>query len=148
MDAKLVEQADQAFARALEATGARDPREFYRGRMLELRQSDPDAFARARAYYEETLVPAVGGGKVDPVQAWLEYGRLLAEWTSPGRTVMVDGSGRASPWSVPVPLDHLVLHLPEGRGSAAAIPVGIPPELTVAQRATWDLLVKLKRELS
>jgi hypothetical protein len=147
VDAIMTERADRAFARALEATGARDPREFYRSRMMELRQSDPDAFARARTYYEETLVPAVAGGAADPIQAWLEYGRLLAEWTAPGRTVMVDGSGRATPWASPVPLDRLVLHLPDGRGGGA-IPVGIPPELTPAQRATWDLLVKMKRELS
>lgn len=148
MDASISEQADRAFARALETSGARDPRDFYRERMLELRRSDPDAFARARSYYEETLVPAVASGEADPIQAWLEYGRLLAEWTAQGRTVMVDGTGRARPWETPVPLDHLVLHLPEGRGSGAALAVGIPPELTAAQRATWDLLVKMKRELS
>lgn len=146
MEGSMTEAADLAFARALEASGARDPREFYRARMLELRQADPDAFARARTYYEETLVPTVASGSVDPIQEWLDFGRLLAEWTAPGRTVMIDGSGRAAPWDSPVPLDRLVLHLPEGRGSA--IPVGIPPELTPAQRATWDLLVKMKRELS
>jgi hypothetical protein len=142
-----VRKADEAFARALEATGARDPREYYRKQMAELKQSDPSAFAEARDYYARVLVPAVAGGQEDPIQAWLEFGRRLAEWSGPGETVLVDGTGVAHPWSRPVPLDHLALHLPEARGGRAAA-VGIPIEPTPAQRATFDLLVAMKRELS
>lgn len=140
------QRAERALLRALEETGALDPRDSCRSRMLELRRTDPDAFARAKAYYEEVLVPAVAGG-ADPLQAWLEYGRRLAEWSAPGRTVVVDGSGRVRPWSHPVPLDGLVLHLPEGRGRGA-LAVGIPAFPTPAQRATLDLLVNQKRELT
>lgn len=142
-----VRKADEAFARALEATGARDPREYYRRQMAELKQSAPAAFAEARDYYARTLVPAVAGGGEDPIQAWLEFGRRLAEWSGPGETVLVDGTGVAHPWTRPVPLDHLVLHLPEARGGKA-MAVGIPAEPTPAQRATFDLLVAMKRELS
>lgn len=142
-----VRRADEAFARALEATGARDPREYYRKQMAELKQSSPAAFAEARDYYSGVLVPAVADGREDPVQAWLEFGRRLAEWSSPGETVLVDGSGVAHPWTRPVPLDHLVLHLPEARGGTA-LAVGIPARPTPAQRATFDLLVAMKRELS
>jgi hypothetical protein len=140
-------RADRLFAQALEASGARDPREYYRRQMADLRQSDPAAFAEARAYHADVLVPGVAGGEEDPIQAWMEFGRRLAGWCGAGRTVMVDGSGRAVPWERPVPLDHLVLHLPESRGGPA-LAVGIPPVLTPAQRATFDLLVGMKRELS
>lgn len=142
-----VRRADEAFARALEATGARDPREYYRKQMAELKQASPEAFAAARDYYAGVLVPAVADGREDPIQAWLEFGRRLAEWSGPGETVLVDGTGVAHPWSRPVPLDHLVLHLPEGRGGKA-LAVGIPAQPTAAQRATFDLLVAMKRELS
>jgi hypothetical protein len=55
---------------------------------------------------------------------------------------MVDRTGVAEPYVEPAPLDRLVLHLPEGQGSAIrAVVVGLPVELTRAQRAHYDLLV-------
>ena len=128
MSDDLQAEADLRLEEALADTGARDPREFYRECLRNLKQVD-------RRAYEE----AVG---LDPLPAWTEYGRRLALLTAPGRTVMVDQAGVAEPYGEPAPLDRLVLHLPEAQGSAnRALVVGLPAELTRAQRAHYDLLV-------
>ncbi|HEX2191279.1 MAG TPA: hypothetical protein VHG51_20380 [Longimicrobiaceae bacterium] len=137
---ELRERADRRFEEALKTTGARDPREFYRGRLRELRERSPEAFRRALAYFEERLIPAVAAEGSDPMAEWLEYGRFLAGLAAQGKTVQVDPLGRALPYAPPVPGDHLVLHLPDA-ASERALVVGIPPELSPAQRATYDLLV-------
>jgi len=147
MEDDIAGRADARFALALEETGARDPRDFYRRQMAGLRASSQGAFDEARRYYSEVLVPEVADGKGDPLQAWMEFGRRLAEWSTPGRPMMIDPLGIAHPWREPVPLDHLVLHLPDAR-TGAAIPIGIPASLTPPQRATWDLLVGMKQELT
>lgn len=133
--------ADRRFAQALARTGARDPRDFYRQRLRALRDRDEDAFRIALDYYENRLVPAVADGASDPVAEWLEYGRLLAQLTADGQTVQVDATGRAAPYAPPVPVDHMVLHLPTA-SREPALPVGLPPQLSPAQRATFELLVK------
>ena len=141
---QLREQADQRFQRALDATGARDPREFYRKRLRDLKAHDPDAFRRAVEYHDSRLVPNVAAEGSDPLREWLEYGRFLATLLAPGRTVQIDHSGRASEYAPPVPAEHLVLHLPtDTRQSALA--VGLPPMLSPAQRATYALLVEGKQ---
>lgn len=134
-------RADQRFEQALAESGARDPRDFYRDRLKELRERDPEAFRRALDHYENRLVPAVAAEGSDPIAEWLEYGRLLAELMAQGRTVQIDPSGRAGAYAPPVPPDHLVLHLPDSTREAA-LAVGIPPELSPAQRATYALLVR------
>lgn len=135
------EQAEERFARALRDTGARDPREFYRERLRELRERDEAAFRRALDYYGTRLIPAVADPGSDPLAEWLEYGRLLAQLTTDGRPVQVDSTGKAHPYAPPVPADHLVLHLPTS-AREPALPVGIPPRLSAAQRATYELLVR------
>lgn len=137
----LRERADQRFEQALQATGARDPREFYRSRLRELREQDPAAFRRAREYYDGTLTAEAAREGSDPVAAWLEYGRFLATLVAAGRTVQVDPSGLAREYTPPVPHDQLVLHLPDVAGVAVQV-VGLPAQLSPAQRATYDLLVK------
>ncbi|HEX2090921.1 MAG TPA: hypothetical protein VHG28_00910 [Longimicrobiaceae bacterium] len=141
----LREQADRRFEQALKERGARDPREFYRGRLRELRERGPAVFQRAVAYFEERLIPAVAAEGSDPLAEWLEYGRVLAELAAPGTTVQIDPTGRSRPYAPPVPLDHLVLHLPASPGDRALV-VGIPTELSPAQRATYDLLVRGAQE--
>jgi hypothetical protein len=64
----------------------------------------------------------------------------LAELTVPGRTVAVDASGRAGRYQPPPAPDDLILHLPEVAGGRALL-VGLPKELSDAQRATYDWLV-------
>lgn len=145
-DPTLRARAEEQLARALTASAARDPREFYRGRLRELRERDGAAFQRAVDYFEHTLVPRVAGGEADPLAEWLEYGRLLAELTAPGRTVQVDASGQASPYARPVPREALVLHLPLATQQRALV-VGLPPRLSSAQSATYALLVEGRQEL-
>ncbi|MDQ3555541.1 MAG: hypothetical protein M3409_02015 [Gemmatimonadota bacterium] len=137
--------ADARFERVLEETGARDPRDFYRQRLRELRERDPETFRRAVAYHDTRLVPAVAAEGSDALAEWLEYGRVLASLVAEGRTVQIDPSGRAFPYARPIPPDHLVLHLPDNPAGPALL-VGIPPRLSPAQRATHDLLVRGSRE--
>lgn len=134
------ERADQLLDEAIEAAAARDPREFYRERLRELRERNPEAYGAAVRYFEETLVPDVASEGAEPLTAWMEYGRYLAELTAPGRTVVVDPTGRARPYEVPAPREALVLHMPSGSRGRALL-VGLPPELSEAQRATYDWLV-------
>lgn len=145
MSDDLQAEADRRLDAALAASGARDPREFYRDRLRELKQTDREAYEAAVGYYRDTLVPAVAGG-ADPLTAWTEYGRRLATLAAPGSTVTVDGSGAAAPYAAPAPADRLILHLPEGRGGRALV-VSLPRELSRAQRATYDLLVAGKLTL-
>ena len=146
MSDDLNARADACLEAALEEAGARDPREFYRERLRELKQANPEGYAAAVAYYRDTLIPEVASGEGDPLAAWTEYGRRLAEAVSPGRTVSVDGTGRARPYEAPAPRDRLVLHLPDAKGGRAVL-VGLPGELTPAQRASYDVLVAGKQKL-
>lgn len=146
MDESLQQSADLRFMEALEARGARDPREFYRESLRELKASDPDAYGKAVHHYRETLIPSIARGDAEPLLAWLEYGRLLAALTAEGRTILVDGAGRTSPWSPDTALDALVLHLPNDRKRRAVL-VGLPAEPSPAQKATFDLLVQGRQKL-
>jgi hypothetical protein len=137
-------EADRKLDAALATTGARDPRQFYRDRLRDLKQADPAAYEQAVVYYRDTLVPSVARG-ADPLPAWTEYGRQLATLTAAGRTLMIDEHGVAEPYLSPAPLDRLILHVPDGRGRALV--VGLPTELSRAQRATYDLLVSGKLTL-
>lgn len=136
--------ADARLDAALKEAGARDPREFYRERLRELKQANPEGYAAAVAYYRDTLIPQVASGEGDPLAAWTEYGRHLAEALSPGRTVSVDATGRAHPYRAPALRDQLVLHLPDAKAGRALL-VGLPAELSAAQRATYDVLVSGKQ---
>jgi len=146
MSEDLTTEADRRLEDALAATGARDPREYYRERLRELKQANPDGYAEAVAFYRDELIPEVASGASDPLAAWTEYGRHLAEALAPGRTVAVDGTGRAHAYEPPAPQDHLILHLPGARGGRALL-VGLPAELTPAQRATYDVLVAGRQKL-
>lgn len=124
-------------------TGARDPRPFYREQLKELKALDPDAFAQGAAYYQSTLIPHVAEEGSDPLGEWLEYGRFLAALRCQGETVQIDPSGLSRPYKRPVPADHLVLHLPSSARDPG-LPVGLPQELSSAQRAAFELLVRQK----
>jgi hypothetical protein len=136
-----VEQADRVFETALAQSGARDPRDFYRDRLRELKQVSPEAYEQAVTYYRDTLVPSVAGGDVDPLAAWTEYGRRLAELLTPGRTVSIDSTGRAEPYDAPPDPDRLVLHMPDTKKGRALL-VALPRELSEAQKACFDWLVR------
>lgn len=140
-DDELRERADRRFDEARERAGARDPRDFYRGLLRDLKVGDPAAYRRAVDHYANRLTPAVAQEDSDPLAEWMEYGRLLATLTAAGTTVQLDPSGRRRPYAPPVPPDHLVLHLPDDTRRPALL-VGLPAELSPAQRAAYDLLVK------
>lgn len=133
------ESAQRRFEEALATTGARDPRDFYRKRLRELKESDPLAYRSATEYFEETLIPRVAG-EADPIAEWTEYGRFLAERVSPGQTVRIDTSGRSWEYSPPASPDDLILQLPHASGSPSLL-VGLPRELSPAQQASYALLV-------
>ena len=146
MSDEIAEKADQLLEQALESTGSRDPREFYRDRLRDLKRTNPDGYADAVSYYRDTLIPSVADSGADALQAWTEYGRRLAEALAPGRTVEVDGTGFARPYEAPSAADRLVLHIPEDKRARTML-VALPPELTLAQRATYDVLVSGKQRL-
>ena len=131
---------------AIAESGARDPREFYRERLRELKRASPGGYEKAVEYYREVLIPEVVSGDTHPLHAWTEYGRRLATMLAPGHTVNIDGSGRAQAYERPT-RDGLVLHLPDEKGSRALL-VGLPDELSPAQRATFDVLVSGKQRLA
>jgi len=139
-------RADERFQQALEARGARDPREYYRERLKDLRESSPDEYQVAVNHYRETLIPGIADGGDEPLLAWMEYGRLLAEVSAPGRTVTLDATGREAPYEPGTGMGLLVLHLPEEQKRRALV-VALPPELSPAQRAAFDLLVRGKQKL-
>jgi len=143
MSDETAKRAEERLEAALAEGGARDPREFYRERLRELKRVDSDAYEKAVAYYRDTLIPEVATGATEPLAAWTEYGRRLAASLAPGRTVTVDVSGRSSPYDGPSSTG-LVLHLPDAKGSRALL-VGLPAEPSPAQRATYDVLVAGKQ---
>jgi hypothetical protein len=146
MDQTAKSEADRRFEEALEATGARDPRDFYRQNLRELKDSSPEGYGQAVQHYQTVLVPGIASGEAEPLTAWREYGRLIAEVTEPGRTVEIDETGRAQPYSPESPLDRLVLHIPHERARRAIL-VSLPPTPSPAQRATFELLVRGKQRL-
>jgi hypothetical protein len=144
MTQDLSQAADRRYAERLETTGARDPREFYRRLLRELKERDEAAYQALVARYEAEVLAPVGGGEADPLEAWLAFGVTLANAVGgPGRTVVIDAVGRARELAGTPGWEALVLHLPQARGSKA-LPVGLPPELSPSQKAAVDLLVHAK----
>jgi hypothetical protein len=139
----LAATAERALETALAESGARDPRDFYRERLRELKRASPDEYQRAVTYYSDTLLREVAEGRRDPLTAWMEYGRRLAEALAAGRTVSIDPTGRARSYD-PGARDSLVLHMPDDKGAKALL-VALPSSLSPAQRATYDVLVAGKQ---
>lgn len=153
MGGDLKARADERLEAALEGGPVRDPRPLYRRVLSRLREHDPDAFQRAIRHFEEELVPAVAED-ADPLQAWLDYGRLLARALGPGRALEIDATGRSRPEEEaeqtqggpaegrreeddPPPL---LLHIPDDDALPAVI-LRYPAPSTPAQDATVELLV-------
>ncbi len=140
MEQELHDRADRIFEEALGQTGVKDPREFYRTRLREMKADNPEAYRDAVAYYENDLVPSIAEAGDDPLMAWQRFGCRVAELTVPGTPIEIDATGRRRPYAPPTPPDRMVLHIPQGSSSRALV-VGLPPELSAAQLATYDLLV-------
>ncbi len=142
MSDKTAAEAEQKLEAALQAEGARDPREFYRARLKELKQEDQEAYQGAVAYYRDVLLPSIASGEAHPLDAWTEYGRTLADALAPGRTVRIDVTGKAATYEAPNRTD-LVLQVPSAKGGRAVL-VALPSKLSRAQKATYDVLVRGK----
>lgn len=146
MTADPKQVADTRFAEALAASGARDPRDYYREKLRELRRVNPDGYAEGVAYYQNTLIPSIADGDADPLQAWRDYGLLIARLTAPGRAVAIDPEGRSRSFDPPgAPVD-MVLHMPE-KSRERPILVALPANPTPAQSAAYDWLVAGRRAL-
>ena len=78
-------RADERFERALRETGARDPRNFFRDQLRDLRARDGEAFQQALTYFNQRLIPAVADDASDPIAEWLEYGARLVFVVNPRR---------------------------------------------------------------
>jgi hypothetical protein len=146
MSDSIQARAEARLKAALAGGTFQDPRDFYRERLRALKERDPGAFEQATRYYREVLLPRVADEANDPLAQWMEYGRLLGELGGPGRTVEIDRSGRARPYAPPVEPGHLVLYLPDDLASPVLV-VALPCELSPAQQATYDLLVRGRTSL-
>jgi len=140
MDAELRARAESRLAEAARSHGLADPRPPYRERLRLLKQTQPDAFDRAREHYEQRVLHDLAAH--DPLPVWIEYGRFLASLSADGSTLSVDASGRATPWTGEA-LPGLVLFVPEDTASEVLV-LSQPAEPSPAQRATVDLLVERK----
>lgn len=136
MDDTAKRRADAATESAIEAGPYLDFRETYRDRLRWLKESQPDAFARALAHYNEVLVPRVAAGG-DAIREWIGYGEVLGELSGSGRTVSVDETGRAGGAGEP---GGLILHLPDDQ-KIPALALAVPKHMSDAQAATLRLLV-------
>lgn len=147
MDDEPQQQAERRFTTRLEETGARDPRDVYRELLRHLRARDEEAYGAAVARFGDEVVAAIARDDRDPLEAWIEYGLSLARGLHPGRTVVLDATGRSEPYAPPPDWASLILHLPEEKRERA-VPVSVPPDPSPAQLAALDLLVEGKVRLS
>ena len=136
-------KAEARLSEALRDTGAVDPRPVCRELLRELKQRGQETYDDAISEYQNSVVARIGGEKADPLEIWLLYACELAERIRPGRDVVIDGTGRATPLEPPPSWQDLILHLP-GDSRSPCLVVGQPPELTRAQRATVAVLVNRK----
>lgn len=126
---------------AFEAGGYADMRPVYRAILKRLKQKDAVLFDEATARYQETLVPALADGEIDPISAWVEYGAWLARKLATGRLVRLDESGFATNCEAAPAPGQVLLYLPDEKGESA-IPLLQPVEPSVAQKAALGLLVR------
>ena len=140
-DAAMQDKANLLLMKAIAERAAHDPRDNCRALLRELKGRNRDGYEQAVSYYETTLLPSVASGRVEPLEAWLDYGRHLASLIAPGRAVEVDPRGAAHDCVPPVSPDRLILHIPHGADHPALI-VALPATLSPAQQATCDLLVE------
>ena len=139
-------RADARLGTALTGADQRDPRPFFRAVLRHLRERNDDGFRRALRYYEEELVPAVAG-EADPLEAWAEYGQVLARELGSGRTAELDSTGRARTAESVADARGLVLHIPDAT-DAPVLVLRYPAAPTPAQHAAFELLVEGRQSAS
>lgn len=146
MDEELKEKADERFERALDESGARDPRDYYRRQLRELKARNPEAYREGVRHFEEELLPKVASGDAEPLAAWERFGLRIAELTAEGRAVEIDRTGRSHAYDPPADRERMVLHLPHDKKEKALL-VSLPPDPSTAQKAAYDLMVRGKQTL-
>jgi hypothetical protein len=142
MDDTVKGRAEARTVEAISTGPFEDFREAYRERLRWLKESRPDAFTRALNHYD-TLVERIANGG-DVITEWLNYGRELGHLTGAGKLVAIDETGRAVTPSGSA--DQMLLHLPDD-AAVPALALAVPRELSDAQRASFDLLVRRKLAL-
>jgi hypothetical protein len=141
MDPETRARAEARLADAAAALGLDDPRQPYRRRLRELRETRPEAFDTAIGHYEQHVLPSLAAG--DPIEAWLEYGRFLAALSSAAELTVIDASGRARPHAPPLAAQSLALFMPADTAVPPLV-AAVPARPSAAQKATLDLLVDRK----
>ena len=132
--------ADSRLEAALTAAGLEDSRPALRARLKLLRERDAAAFEQAVRRYEDDIVPALAES-TSPLDAWLEYAKLLGELTGRGEFVAIDETGLASAWAPPYRPGTMVLHLP-GDATLPALPAAVPVAPSAPQQAARGLLLE------
>jgi hypothetical protein len=127
---------------ALEQAGLSDMRPAYRRLLVRLKETDPGAFDEASRRDRDELEPAIAGGDVDPITAWLAYGTWLAGQFADGRTLAIDATGRARPFdpATTPAAGIMILHIPDDDRSPATL-LAVPATPSESQRETAELLV-------
>jgi hypothetical protein len=138
MDDSAKRRSDELTETAISTAMIADFREAYRERLRWLKETQPQAFARALAHYNDILVPNIAEG-TDPIAEWIDYGKVLGNLSGAGQILSIDETGKARPAGAAI--DGLLLHLPDDTG-IPALALAIPTDLSDAQRATLNLLVK------
>jgi len=146
VDPEIQQKADRNFEAVLRETGARDPRELYRGLLRQLRERDEEAYTLAVERWKNEVVEPIAGGAEDPLSLWLRFGLALAADLHPGRSVQIDETGRVQGLQAPPAWTRMVLHLPDSPRDRA-VPVCLPPKMSGPQEATLRLLVEGKFRL-
>ena len=139
MDEETKARADARLEAALADGDRRDPRPFYRHALRYLRKENPAAFQRALDYFENELIPA--SLAEDPLQAWLEYGQLLAGELGAGRVLDLDDTGRAHTVENAALARGLLLFLPDDPRTPVLV-LRYPADATPSQQAAHELLVE------
>jgi len=142
MDDTARATAEQRTAEAIASSPFEDFREGYRERLRWLKETRPQGFTEALASYGQ-LVENIARGD-DPLHEWLTYGKRLGELSGAGKMYAIDRTGAAQP--VAQFEESLLLHLPD-EINVPALPLAVPRDLSEAQRASLDLLVRRKLAL-
>ncbi len=131
--------SEARYRAALDQHGVTDVQATYRVLLRRLKASHPSAYDAAVSRYERELVPGLEAGEGDPLRLWLDYGMWIAEQLSPGHVVAVDETGLATPVEDELPLDRLLLYVPE-TSNERAIALTQPVQPSEAQKETVQLL--------
>jgi len=137
--ADLSEVARSRTDSSLSRAGLEDPRPALRDLLRRLRTEDSEGFAEATDRYERVLVPVAASEDTNPLVAWIEYARWLADRLAPGRAVKIDETGRALPASGEPEPGMLLVHLPDSQTTRALVLLA-PQQLSESQQETVRLL--------